>query len=184
MVNSGWPRTWVAHYGKTGLTRQQKTASCRAKAILHDNWICDEGTTEVQAPSMATHRAVRWPYPAWDHRTASSTTESATVTTDRPTPLNTLRFHSFHRHQDPRIVRESKPLRRADPSIRQRDSHQSRKLIPGCGVRRSRPMGASTLCQTSLAKMHSPARCCTVSCSWSQKAQASLSCSRRRFLLA
>ena len=139
MINSGWPRMRVPHYGQTELTRQQeaKTVSGKgkAKAILHDNKWCDEGAAEDQAPSMAAQSAARWPFPIWDHRTASSTMESAIATTDRLTPSNTLWFRSFHRHHDPRIVRESKPLRRAVPSRIQRDSHQSRKLVPGCGVR-------------------------------------------------
>ena len=137
MINSGWPRTRVAYYGQTELTRQQeaKTVSGKAKAILHDNKCCDERAAKDQAPSMATQSAARWPFPARYYQTASSTAESATATTDRPTPSNTLRFRSFHRHHDPRIVRESKPLRRAVPSRRRRNSHQSRKLVPGCGVR-------------------------------------------------
>jgi hypothetical protein len=66
MVNSGWPRMRVAHYGQTELTRQQeaKTVSGTTKAILHDNKCCDEGAAEDQAPSMAAQSAARWLFPA------------------------------------------------------------------------------------------------------------------------
>ena len=66
MINSGWPRTRVAHYGQTELTRQQETKNGKAKAktILHDNTFCDNRAAEDQALSLAAQSAARWPYPA------------------------------------------------------------------------------------------------------------------------
>ena len=97
---------------------------------------------------------------------------------------NTLRFRSFQRHHAPRIMRESKPLRRTILSWSRLCNHQSRNDVPGCGARRSRSMGASTLYHTSLANTQPPTRCCAVSCSWSQSAHTSSSYNPRRFLLA
>jgi len=63
-------------------------------------------------------------------------------------------FTAFQRHQAPKMMRESKPFRVDDVSSVRDESHQSRKAEPGDSVKLARPMGSSTLNQTSRPNSH------------------------------
>jgi len=90
----------------------------------------------------------------------------------------TALFLVSHRHQDPKIMRLLKPFFLILGTFLSAFLHQSANEISSiAGMRSPRHKGTRIACQNCLAKLQVHRRCCTVSCSWSQRTQTTGCCS-------
>lgn len=94
------------------------------------------------------------------------------------TPSKTVLFLVSHMHQDPKIMRLLKPFFLNLGTFLSAFLHQSANEISStAGMRSPRHKGTRIACQNCLAKLQVHKRCCTVSCSWSQRTQTAGCCS-------